>query len=160
MVNMNVKMHLAHVEKQYVNAIWLLLSLPGKVSFSLFFFRNSDMGHIISVILYVPYYMYHVICITSYGPYDKGHIHWRSSLFLKNTSDAAEWNTKYWAMDMGGYQHFNTTQCIEPTGGNYKARCCANTLSGSFSKLILSHNVFGYRLCYRDIGWSNIVGDN
>ena len=106
-----------------------------------YFFRNSDGGHIISAILYVPYHMYHIICITSYGPYDMGHIHWCSSLSLKITSDAAEWNTKYWAMDMGGYQHFNTTQCIEPTGGNYKARCCANTLSGSFSKLILSHNV-------------------
>jgi len=42
---------------------------------------------------------------------------------------AAEWSTKYWAMDMGGYQHFNTTQCIEPHGGNYKARCCANVLN-------------------------------
>ena len=59
-----------------------------------------------------------------------------NSLISASILDAAEWNTKYWAMDMGGYQHFNTTQCIEPTGGNYKARCCANTLSGSISKLI------------------------
>jgi len=44
--------------------------------------------------------------------------------------DATEWERKYWAMDMGGYQHFNTTQCIEPHGGNYKARCCANVLNG------------------------------
>ena len=43
--------------------------------------------------------------------------------------DAAEWDIKYWAMDMGGYQHFNTTQCVQPVGGNYKARCCSNVLT-------------------------------
>ena len=62
----------------------------------------------------------------SFGYLDLYGIRFLTKLLL----DAAEWNTKYWAMDMGGYQHFNTTQCIEPTGGNYKARCCANTLSG------------------------------
>ena len=36
--------------------------------------------------------------------------------------EAKEWDIKYWAMDMGGFQHFNTTQCVQPIGGNYKAR--------------------------------------
>jgi len=43
--------------------------------------------------------------------------------------EAKEWDIKYWAMDMGGFQHFNTTQCVQPIGGNYKARCCGNILT-------------------------------